>query len=145
MWNITSNDVQQAKDQLQHRRAEIEQRYAEEKQALDAETAVIETLERAASAFALKRGREDAAAAVDAGGNGPLHSREAGDPFEASDTPEDDAVAAAEPSAEPDPPAAGDVGNSLDILKPGSRWRLYRGNRPPEPEESSGNAFPTAG
>ncbi len=144
MWNITSNDVQQAKDQLQHRRAEIEQRYAEEKQALDAETAVIETLERAASAFALKRGREDAAAAVEPAETGPS-TAEAGDPFEASDTPEDDAVAAAEPSAEPDPPAAGDVGNSLDILKPGSRWRLYRGNRPPEPEESSGNAFPTAG
>jgi len=53
MWNITSNNVQRAKERLQLRRAEIETRYAEEKKALDAEFAVIETLERAASEFML--------------------------------------------------------------------------------------------
>ena len=61
MWNITSNNVQRAKERLQLRRAEIETRYAEEKKALDAEFAVIETLERAASEFMLKLNRENGA------------------------------------------------------------------------------------
>ena len=63
MWNITSNDVQHAKDRLQLRRAEIETRYAEENKALDAEFAVIETFERAASEFMLRHSRENGAIA----------------------------------------------------------------------------------
>jgi hypothetical protein len=58
MWNISSNDLEHAKQSIKLRRTEVETRYAEEKEALDAEFAVIETLERAASAFALKRNRE---------------------------------------------------------------------------------------
>lgn len=58
MWNISSNDVEHAKESIKLRRTEVETRYAEEKEVLDAEFAVIETLERAASAFALKRNRE---------------------------------------------------------------------------------------
>ena len=54
MWNISSNDVENAKESIKLRRAEIEARYAEEKEALDAEFALIETLERAASEFSLK-------------------------------------------------------------------------------------------
>jgi hypothetical protein len=54
MWNISSNDVENAKESIKLRRAEIEARYAEEKEALDAELAVIEALERAASEFSLK-------------------------------------------------------------------------------------------
>jgi hypothetical protein len=61
MWHITSNNVQRAKERLQLRRAEIETRYAEEKKALDAEFAVIETLELAASEFMLKLNREHGA------------------------------------------------------------------------------------
>jgi hypothetical protein len=61
MWHITSNNVQRAKERLQLRRAEIETRYAEEKKALDAEFAVIETLESAASDFMLKLNRENGA------------------------------------------------------------------------------------
>jgi hypothetical protein len=53
MWNISSNDVQQAKESIRLRRAEVEARYEDETKALDAEFAVIETLERAASEFAL--------------------------------------------------------------------------------------------
>jgi hypothetical protein len=49
MWNISSNDVEHAKESIKLRRAEVETRYAEEKEALDAEFAAIETLERAAS------------------------------------------------------------------------------------------------
>jgi hypothetical protein len=60
MWNISANDVQQARERLEHRRTEIEARYAEEKQALETELAVIETLERAASEFALRHSQEDA-------------------------------------------------------------------------------------
>ena len=59
MWTINSNDVMQAKGRIERRRTEIETRYAEEKEALDAEFAVIETLERAASEFAVRHIRED--------------------------------------------------------------------------------------
>ena len=45
MWKISSNDVEHAKETIKVRRAEIETRYAKEKEALDAEFAVIETLE----------------------------------------------------------------------------------------------------
>lgn len=58
MWNISSNDVEHAKESIKVRRAEVEARYTEEKEALDAEFAVIETLERAASEFSLKHNRE---------------------------------------------------------------------------------------
>jgi hypothetical protein len=59
MWNISSNDVERAKDSIKLRRSEIEARYAEQKEALDAEFAVIETLERAASEFSLKHNRAE--------------------------------------------------------------------------------------
>jgi hypothetical protein len=63
MWNISSNDVEHAKESIKLRRTEVETRYAEEREALDAEFAVIETLERAASAFALTREQEPVQAA----------------------------------------------------------------------------------
>ena len=66
MWNISSNDVEHAKESIKLRRAEIEARYAEEKEALDAEFAVIETLERAASEFAVKRNQEQVQAVPEA-------------------------------------------------------------------------------
>jgi hypothetical protein len=58
---------------------------------------------------------------------------------------------AAEAAPPSDPSPSGEVGSGLDILKPGSRWRLYRGNRPPDPEgtaaeaSSTAQASPTAG
>jgi hypothetical protein len=58
MWNISSNDVEHAKDAIKFRRAEVETRYAKEKEVLDAEFAAMETPERAASEFALNHGRE---------------------------------------------------------------------------------------
>jgi hypothetical protein len=85
MWNITSDDVENKKNRIKHRRAEIEAKYAEEKQALDAEWATIETLERAASEFALKRNRDESealskaasstAAGVSDSGEEKTHSR----------------------------------------------------------------------
>jgi hypothetical protein len=59
MWKISSNDVEHAKETIKVRRAEIETRYAKEKEALDTEFAAIETLERAASEFALNHNREE--------------------------------------------------------------------------------------
>jgi hypothetical protein len=53
MWKISSNDVEHAKETIKVRRAEIETRYAKEKEALDAE------FERAASEFALSHSREE--------------------------------------------------------------------------------------
>jgi len=63
MWNISSNDVERAKESIKLRRADIEARYANDKQALDAESAAIETLERAASEFALNHQFDEVQAA----------------------------------------------------------------------------------
>lgn len=145
MWNITSNSVQRAKEQLQLRRAEIETRYAEENKALDAEAAVIETLERAASEFMLRHRRENGAPGL-------------ADPIDEHEEDNNDARVDEEPqpAAPLDGPSGGELGASLggsasqpggefdptggeskgglDFLKPGSRWRLYRGSQPTESE-----------
>jgi hypothetical protein len=160
MWNITSNNVQRAKDQLQLRRTEIDARYAEEQKALDAEIAVIETLERAASEFMVRLSRENGAlaseptAAVDPPGDGEeISGREfvenALEPTAPIDLPSGGEVGsspeaiAPQPAAEVDPAGAGEISSGLDILKPGSRWRLYRGNRPTDPEGIVSGASPT--
>jgi hypothetical protein len=143
MWTVNSTDVQQAKDRLERRRAEVEKTYAEEKTALDAELAVVETLERVASEFAVTYVREDV-------GDAPASLSESevatGDEVSGSpepgDRPEDAETAAAPPAAVE--PAGGDEGTGgFDILKPGSRWRLNRGNRLPNPESASVGASPT--
>jgi hypothetical protein len=161
MWNITSNDVQRAKDRLQLHRTEIETRYAEENKALDAEFAVIETFERAASEFMLRHSRENGAIASPSmadsdppsGGGGRVDGGSASEPEATApaDWPgasEPGSLAnvgyAAEPAPAGDPSPSGEVGGSLDILKPGSRWRLYRGNRSPDPEGTAADASPTA-
>lgn len=162
MWNITSNDVQRAKDRLQLRRAEIETRYAEENKALDAEFAVIETFERAASEFMLRHSRENGAIASPlmadsdpsaASGRGQPDGESIAEPAATApaDRPgasEPDSLAnvgfATEPAPASDPSPSGEIGSGLDILKPGSRWRLYRGNRPPDPEGTAAEASPNA-
>ncbi len=162
MWNITSNSVQRAKERLELRRAEIETRYAEEKEALDAEFAVIETLERAASEFMLKLNRENGAIPVEPtaptdppGGDEQDSSAaivaEASQPVAPIDMPTGGELGsslegfAPQPSAASDQVGSGEISGSLDILKPGSRWRLYRGNRAPDPEGIDGDASSTTG
>ena len=125
MWNITSNDVQQAKDRLASRRAEIEVRYTEEREALDADLAAIETLDRAAAEFALKHNREDL-------GIAPEPAAVSGPPGDGGASDEDGGIAP-EPPATTDPLDGGEGSDGLDILKPGSRWRLHRGDRPSDP------------
>ena len=162
MWNITSNNVQRAKERLQLRRAEIETRYAEEKKALDAEFAVIETLERAASEFMLKLNRENGAipseptAPTDPPGGDERDSNvaivaEASQPAAPIDMPGGGELGsslegfAPQPAAESDQVGGGEIGGGLDILKPGSRWRLYRGNRAPDPEGIASDVSPSTG
>src|SRR5215469_7310037 len=58
MWNITSSELELAREELKGRRAAVEARYAKDLQGLDADLAEIETLERAAAAFALKHKTE---------------------------------------------------------------------------------------
>lgn len=58
MWSITSTDLDLAKEELRGRRAAMEARYAKDIQALDADLAEIETLERAAATFAHKHKAE---------------------------------------------------------------------------------------
>jgi|SRR5271166_5031969 len=111
MWNITSNDVQQAKDRLERRRAAVEARYAEDKQALDTEFAVIETLERAAAEFAGKYSRDEAAGSAET-------------------------ISAAEIGIA----NGGDESGGRDLLKSGSRWRLHLGNRAGEAEGAIGGS-----
>jgi hypothetical protein len=160
MWNITSNNVQLAKEQLQLRRGEIETRYAEDNRALDAELAVIETLERAAAEFMLCHRLENGPSELGASTNPP-------DGNEADCSRETVAETSA-PAWPIDMPSGGEIGSSpegfaaqsvpeidragcdeakgsLDILKPGSRWRLYRGNRPTDPEDITSDPSPTTG
>jgi hypothetical protein len=150
MWNITSSSVQHAKDELMVRRTEFETRYAEERQALDAELAVIETLERAASDFMVRHAVKAGEAAAEAvppvdppGAEGDGSAAEnAGVPLQPPERGGTEAVpgAMAAPSAAETGSAAGDdVGPGLDILKPGSRWRFYRGGgHLPDPEGTTG-------
>ena len=114
MWNLSSDDVQQAKERINRRRAEIEARYNEERQVLDAEGAVIETLERSAAEFAEKYAVKNAAEA-------PVDAPAPQDTSPPAEKP----VAAAAPTPEPveSAPVGGDA-------KPGSRWRLHLGGRP---------------
>jgi hypothetical protein len=162
MWNITSNNVQRAKERLQLRRAEIETRYAEEKKALDAEFAVIETLERAASEFMLKLNRENGAIPLEPaapadlpGGDeqdsNPAIVAEASQLVAPIDMPAGGELGgspeefAPPPAAESDQVGGGEIGGALDILKPGSRWRLYRGSRGTDPEGIASDASPSTG
>jgi hypothetical protein len=107
MWNLTLTDLELAKEELKGRRAAIEARHTKDIQGLDADLAEIETLERAAAAFALKHKPEGVGITT---------------------------MPAAEPGTEPKPvpemppvpaPGADRVG------KPGeaSRWRLSLGDR----------------
>jgi hypothetical protein len=58
MWNLTSTDLELAKEELKGRRAAVEARYTKDIQGLDADLAEIEMLERIATAFALKHKTE---------------------------------------------------------------------------------------
>lgn len=134
MWIISSHEVEQAKEQLAGRRAEIEARYAAEKGALDAEVEAVETLERVAAEFAARNTREEPVAA--APGTEPP-----GDDDPGEGAAEAVGVGSAIPSAAA--AVAGDeTGVGLDILKPSSRWRFNRGARPAAGEEAAGGASP---
>src|SRR5271170_5104983 len=158
MWNITSDNVLQAKEQLQLRRAETEARYAIEKEALDAEFAVIEMLEHAASEFMLRHSREDGAIASQPTAptdppSGDELNRDASiiaEPLSQAaasiDVPGGSVEGfAPQSAAESDQVGGSEIGGSLDILKPGSRWRLYRGSRGTDPEGIAGDASPSTG
>jgi hypothetical protein len=157
MWNITSNNVQRAKEQLRLRRAEIEARFAEENQALDAEASAIEMLERAASEFILRhRGDEAGPAPTDLpGGEADNGWASAAEASAQAGMPADEEIADSVPdsipdsiqgsashsAAEIDPAGGGEIKAGLDFLKPGSRWRLYR-NQPADPGSVAGEAPP---
>ncbi len=132
-------------------------RYAEEREALDADLAAIETLERAAAEFALKRNREEVgiasepSAVSDRLGDGRI----ADNPEDAGLAPElppqttlpggsgvssasEERGFAPQPPATTEPLGGGEGTRSLDIVKPGSRWRLHRSDPAPDPEGSPG-------
>jgi hypothetical protein len=132
MWTITETDIEQAKGRLQLRRANIETRYAEETKALDAEFAAIATLERAATEFALRHGRKDASIASEAAA--PTDSPGDG---EVGGAREETGLAGVLPT-EIERRDGGDTAGGLDILKPGSRWRMYRSTRPIDAETGPG-------
>lgn len=146
MWTIAETDIQQAKGRLQLRRAKIETRYAEETKALDAEFAAIETLERSAAEFALKHGRDDAGIPSEpTAPTEPLAGGEFGTEVgvgELSGAREEAGLASAFP-VENERRDGGDTAGGLDILKPGSRWRMYRGLRSTDAETGPGPGSPT--
>ena len=162
MWNITSNNVQRARERLQLRRAETEARYAEEKEALDAEFAAIEMLEHAASEFMLRHSRENSAIAaeptastdppggdeLDGGASIIAEPPSQAAPIELPGGGEFESSLeefAPQPAAETEQVGGSEIGGGLDILKPGSRWRLYRGSRGTDPEGIAGEASPSTG
>jgi hypothetical protein len=108
MWNLSSDDLQRAKERISRDRAELEANYHERLKALDTAFAEIETVERVAADFAEKHF-----------GGGVVvetaESPEAADAMEEADTVEDEEATAANGEA-----------------KTGSRWRLHLGNRPAE-------------
>jgi hypothetical protein len=145
MWTISSDDVHQAKERIDRRRAEVETRYTAEKNALAGEFAAIEALERIAAEFALRHSGEDAAttkAPVTANIETPTQATavepepehaepaEYGGPAEARADPEAESAAA----ADIDPSGSAEPNLAFDILKPGSRWRLNRAARLLNPE-----------
>lgn len=140
MWTIHSNDVEQAKERLEIRRAMIETKYCEDKKAVDAEFEAIETLERVAAEFAARLVPDDQADAAamprgEPGGGEPGGGEPGAVAVEAD---------AGMPSpVEAEPATEAEVATPFDILKPGSRWRLNRGARAPAPEPTSGEASPT--
>ncbi len=136
MWTITEADLQQAKGRLQLRRTNIETRYAEETKALDGEFAAIETLERVAAEFSVKHGQQDASLASE--------PTEQSDPLgdEVGSAREEAPLAAVLP-VEIERHESGEAGGGLDILKPGSRWRMYRSTRPSDAETMTGTSSAT--
>jgi hypothetical protein len=139
MWNITSNSVQQARQALELRRTEIETRYAEEKQALDTEVAVIESLERAAAEFMLRHSLQAGTDAEPPPSADPPAGSEGNDrgkrPKPATQAIAGDAAEAPLSPVESSPAEPPETSGGLDIVKPGSRWRLYRaGSRAAEAE-----------
>jgi hypothetical protein len=139
MWTINSNDVAQAKDRLERRRTEIETRYAEETRSLDAECAVVETLERVAAEFAVRHIADDpelAAAPPPAEADPPGASEPAESREDVADAPP--------PAAEADPAGDDEASGPFDILKPGSRWRLNRASRLLNPDGTPNSPSPTS-
>jgi hypothetical protein len=142
MWTINSNDVMHAKDRLERRRSELETRYVEEKGALDAEFAVIDTLERVAAEFAGKHVPEDLGfVAAEPSPSPPATEPDPSGFDQQTASAEEDQSGQAAAAA--DPPGGDDVSGGFDILKPGSRWRLNRGNRPAAGEGAGSGNPPT--
>lgn len=111
MWTLSLADVHRIKGQLEARRARIEAKYQEEMRALEAEHADIETLERVASAFAVKYQEPDAPESYEAEGvNG------AGAEIVAAEAVVADSEANGDGEAEQHMPSTGP--------SDGSKWRL---------------------
>jgi hypothetical protein len=137
MWNITPEDVERAKQELQGRRAAIQARYEDEVHKLTAELDDIETFERVAAEFALRHKREEVTvtpepepepvmpvlaelepiAALEALPIVPDVAVEAAEDLDGFDDPADIEIV---PKAEPAPIAA-DTGA---VQKASSRWRM---------------------
>jgi hypothetical protein len=147
MWTISSDDVEQAKARIDHRRSEVEARYAAEKTAIEAEIAAIEALERVAAEFAQRHSLAAqptalglAAATIGTPSGAAAAEGESASPAEAvscsvSAEVRGDLEAVSTGDTEG---AGGGEGNlAFDILKPGSRWRLNRAARLLNPEGAS--------
>ena len=114
MWNLTGDDIQQAKQQLQDRRAAIQDQYDRDIREVEAKLADIETVERVAIEFVSsfkRQGKPEAAA---------------GEPNVAPEQPFDEG---AEPKTDDadhtEHTSAGGLGNGEAR---GSRWRMRLGN-----------------
>jgi hypothetical protein len=116
MWNLSGNDIEQAKEQLKGRRDAIKARYDEEMKRVDDELAVIEKFEREAREF-LSHFKPDAAANEAVGGPEAAIEAAASDPDPYEPTP----------AAATEEPAEGRAAMPVEAASEhagASRWRL---------------------
>ena len=137
MWTLTSDNLTQAKTELNGRRTALEARYAAELKAIDTDLEEIETLERVAHSFRAKRLSASDADGPEAneGASGSAVVELDGDSIAVSDLEAMPLALAAAKTTEPEPTAG-----ITTLTETGAIAQLQ-----PPPEEPSVNSAPKAG
>ena len=121
MWNLSGDDIHQAKEELKSRRAAIKARYESEIKQLEADIAAIETFERAAVDFVsnFKPAAGSSAAAADP----------PAEPASEGQTTSSETSAAESAVAEPAPEGAAPAAEPATAERSSSRWRMRLNTR----------------
>ena len=140
MWTLTSDNLTQAKTELNGRRAAVEARYAAELKAIDTDLEEIETLERVAHSFRVKRLSASDAAGPEAneGASGSAVVERDGDSIAVAEMEAMSLAPAAAETTEPEPTATG-------ITTLAATGAIAQLQPPPPLEEPAANSAPKAG